>query len=131
MKKAVAFCVILALIFSLTACSGQTTAVLDNSDNSKFIDFYTEGNYVYIECELNIYAEKDETVKISAISHENVETGLLKNEILIAVDKENGSQEFNIKQGENIVTVLFKGEYAGIYQISERAIPRFITIEKV
>lgn len=129
MKKLVTVIIILVLI-SFSACSGQPKIILDNSSNSRFIDFYTEKDSVYFECELNVYAEKECEVKISAIDNDNVETGLLKSNTLVGINKENGDDVFALQSGENNVTVLFKGEYSGIYQISAREIPRFITIEK-
>ena len=118
------------LIFSLSSCSVEKTPILDNSGNSYFVDFYTDDEYVYIECVLNIYNPNntESEVKISAIDNEDVEIGLLKDAALTAVEKDSGKDIFRLKSGENTVTVLFRGDYAGIYQITERAIPRFIYI---
>jgi len=131
MKKI--FSVLLATILTLSfsSCGKETDIILDNSSNSKFIDFYTEDDSVYIECELNIYAEKNTEVKISAVDFDDVETGLLKSKKLTGINKSNGEDTFTLKAGENTVSVIFKGEYAGVYMISNREIPRFITIEKV
>ena len=120
-----------ALLLLLTAgCGEKTDIILDNSENSRFIDFYTDENCVYIECELNIYAEEASEVRISAADFDDVETGLLKNEKLVGVDK-TGKETFSLKKGENRVSVLFRGDYAGVYMIAEREIPRFIKIEKI
>lgn len=131
MKKLISILIIISVLLSLSACSDRTNIILDNSANSKFIDFYTEQESVYIECELNVYADKDCKVRISALDNDNVETGLLKSNTLVGINKKDGENVFNLKSGENTVTVLFKGEYAGIYQISKREIPRFITIEEI
>lgn len=130
MKKLFSVLIIISVLLSFSACADDTKIILDNSANSKFIDFYTEQDSVYIECELNIYSEKNCKVKISALDNDNVETGLLKSNFLVGINKNDGKEVFTLKSGENTVTVLFKGEYAGIYQISEREIPRFISIEK-
>lgn len=132
MKKFILLILCAVLLFSLSSCSIEKAPILDNSDKSYFVDFYTDDDYVYIECVLNIYNPNntEAEVKISAIDNEDVEIGLLKNEKLTAIDKENQKDIFRLKSGENTVTVLFKGDYAGIYQITSRSIPRFITISE-
>lgn len=130
MKKYISLIICAVLLFSLSSCSVEKTPILDNSDNSFFVDFYTDDDYVYIECVLNIYNPNntESEVKISAIDNEDVEIGLLKSKNLVAIDKESEKDVFRLKSGENTITVLFRGEYAGIYQITSREIPRFIYI---
>ena len=132
MKKFISLLICAVLLFSLSSCSVEKTPILDNSDKSYFVDFYTDDDYVYIECVLNIYNPNntEAEVKISAIDNEDVEIGLLKNENLTAIDKDSEKDIFRLKSGENTVTVLFRGEYAGIYQITSREIPRFIVISE-
>lgn len=132
MKKLILILIFTILLFSLCSCSVEKTPILDNSDKSYFVDFYTDDDYVYIECVLNIYNPNntESEVKITAVDNEDVDIGLLKSASLTAVDKESQSDVFRIKSGENTITVLFKGEYAGIYQITSREIPRFITIRE-
>lgn len=132
MKKYISLIICAVLLFSLSSCSVEKTPILDNSGNSYFVDFYTDDDYVYIECVLNIYNPNntESEVKISAIDNEDVEIGLLKTSNLIAVDKETSKETFRLKSGENTITVLFRGEYAGIYQITSREIPRFIYISE-
>lgn len=132
MKKYISLIISAVLLFSLSSCSVEKTPILDNSDNSYFVDFYTDDDYVYIECVLNIYNPNntESEVKISAIDNEDVEIGLLKSKNLVAIDKESEKDVFRLKSGENTITVLFRGEYAGIYQITSREIPRFIYISE-
>ena len=132
MKKYISLIICAVLLFSLSSCSVEKTPILDNSDNSYFVDFYTDHDYVYIECVLNIYNPNntESEVKISAIDNEDVEIGLLKSKNLVAIDKESEKDVFRLKSGENTITVLFRGEYAGIYQITSREIPRFIYISE-
>lgn len=132
MKKYISLIICAVLLFSLSSCSIEKTPILDNSDNSYFVDFYTDDDYVYIECVLNIYNPNntESEVKISAIDNEDVEIGLLKSKNLVAIDKESEKDVFCLKSGENAITVLFRGEYAGIYQITSREIPRFIYISE-
>lgn len=132
MKKFISLLICAVLLFSLSSCSVEKTPILDNSDKSYFVDFYTDDDYVYIECVLNIYNPNntEAEVKISAIDNEDVEIGLLKNENLTAIDKESEKDVFRLKSGENTITVLFRGDYAGIYQITSREIPRFIVISE-
>lgn len=132
MKKLISVLIFTISLFSLCSCSVEKTPILDNSDKSYFVDFYTDDDYVYIECVLNIYNPNntESEVKITAVDNEDVDIGLLKSASLTAVDKESQSDVFRIKSGENTITVLFKGEYAGIYQITSREIPRFITIRE-
>ena len=132
MKKYISLIICTVLLFSLSSCSVEKTPILDNSDNSYFVDFYTDDDYVYIECVLNIYNPNNTEfeVKISAIDNEDVEIGLLKSKNLVAIDKESEKDVFRLKSGENTITVLFRGEYAGIYQITSREIPRFIYISE-
>lgn len=132
MKKLISILIFTISLFSLCSCSVEKTPILDNSDKSYFVDFYTDDDYVYIECVLNIYNPNntESEVKITAVDNEDVDIGLLKRASLTAVDKECQSDVFRIKSGENTITVLFKGEYAGIYQITSREIPRFITIRE-
>lgn len=107
----------------------DATVILDNSDKSYFIDFYTEDDKVYIECVLNIYANEDTSVSITATDTDNVKMGLLESPELTGIDKSDSDKTFDLKAGENEVTVLFEGEYAGIYQIFAREIPRFIEVK--
>lgn len=132
MKRIVSVLLIIFIVFSLSSCSVEKTPILDNSDKSYFVDFYTDDDYVYIECVLNIYNPNntESEVKITAIDNEDVEIGLLKSANLTAIDKDTQEDVFKLKSGENEITVLFKGDYAGIYQITSRAIPRFIQIEE-
>lgn len=132
MKKYISLIICAVLLFSLSSCSVEKTPILDNSGNSYFVDFYTDDDYVYIECVLNIYNPNntESEVKISAIDNEDVEIGLLKSKNLVAIDKESEKDVFRLKSGENTITVLFRGEYAGIYQITSREIPRFIYISE-
>lgn len=132
MKKYISLILCAVLLFSLSSCSVEKTPILDNSNNSYFVDFYTDDDYVYIECVLNIYNPNntESEVKISAIDNEDVEIGLLKSKNLVAIDKESEKDVFRLKSGENTITVLFRGEYAGIYQITSREIPRFIYISE-
>lgn len=132
MKKYISLIICAVLLFSLSSCSVEKTPILDNSGNSYFVDFYTDYDYVYIECVLNIYNPNntESEVKISAIDNEDVEIGLLKSKNLVAIDKESEKDVFRLKSGENTITVLFRGEYAGIYQITSREIPRFIYISE-
>ncbi len=130
MKKFVSLLICAVLIFGLASCSVEKTPILDNSDKSYFVDFYTDDDYVYIECVLNIYNPNntEAEVRISAIDNEDVEIGLLKSSVLTAIDKESEDEVFRLKSGENTLTVLFRGDYAGIYQITSRELPRFISI---
>lgn len=132
MKKYISLIICAVLLFSLSSCSVEKAPILDNSGNSYFVDFYTDDDYVYIECVLNIYNPNntESEVKISAIDNEDVEIGLLKSKNLVAIDKESEKDVFRLKSGENTITVLFRGEYAGIYQITSREIPRFIYISE-
>lgn len=132
MKKYISLIICAVLLFSLSSCSVGKMPILDNSGNSYFVDFYTDDDYVYIECVLNIYNPNntESEVKISAIDNEDVEIGLLKSKNLVAIDKESEKDVFRLKSGENTITVLFRGEYAGIYQITSREIPRFIYISE-
>lgn len=130
-KKGVPFLiviVIIAICFSVFN-KNDTVVILDNSDKSSFVDFYTEDDKVYIECVLNIYANEKTKVTITATDTDNVKMGLLESPVLSGIDKADGDRTFELKGGENEVTVLFEGDYAGIYQIAAREIPRFIEIE--
>lgn len=132
-KKILKIAIIIAAIALVGVLFGSfdknnATVILDNSDKSYFVDFYTEGDKVYIECVLNIYANKDTEVSISATDTDNVKIGLLDSPTLTGIDKSDNNTKFDLKAGENEVAVLFEGDYAGIYQIYEREIPRFIEV---
>lgn len=130
-KKGVPFLVIIAIIVIAFSVFNKNDAVviLDNSDKSSFVDFYTEDDKVYIECVLNVYANEKTEVTITATDTDNVKMGLLQSPVLSGIDKTDGDRTFNLKGGENEVAVLFEGDYAGIYQISAREIPRFIEVK--
>lgn len=130
-KKGFPFLVIIAIIVIAFSVFNKNDAVviLDNSDKSSFVDFYTEDDKVYIECILNIYANEETEVTITATDTDNVKMGLLESPELVGIDKGDKDRTFSLKGGENEVTVLFEGDYAGIYQISAREIPRFIEIK--
>lgn len=134
MKQFVSCLIILIITISFCSCadSSASNVIVDNSENSSFVDFYTEDNQVYIECSLNIYYSGSGTnkIKISAVDEDDVKIGLLKSSKLTAIDKATGEDTFTLEKGENTISVLFVGDYAGIYQISKREIPRFIYIEK-
>lgn len=134
MKRLLACVLSIVVMLSFASCGKDigSNVILDNSENSSFVDFYTKADTVYIECVLNIYNSSDKSIniKISAVDNEDVEIGLLKSPELSAVDKDTQSDTFTLKSGENSVSVVFIGDYAGIYQISNRAIPRFIYFEK-
>lgn len=129
-KIAVPILIIIALIVTgvFVFRKDNATVILDNSDKSYFVDFYTEGDKVYFECVLNVYANKDTEVSISATDTDNVKIGLLDSSELTGIDKADNDTTFNLKAGENEVTVLFEGDYAGVYQIYSREIPRFIEV---
>lgn len=116
-RRFVSFILFLILPLCLSACSDSGGAILlDNSDKSSFVDFYTRGDVVYIECVLNIYSEKDAEVTVTALDNEDVETGLLKNNRLVG-ETADGEKTFSLQRGENNVTVYFAGEYAGIFKL--------------
>lgn len=129
-KKIFPFLIAVVLIITAFSVFGKddATVILDNSDKSYFVDFYTEGDEVYIECVLNIYANEDTEVTITATDTDNVKIGLLESPVLEGINKADNKKSFDLKAGENQVTVLFNGDYAGIYQITAREIPRFIEI---
>ena len=129
MKKLLFIILLIILTLGLCSCGASPEVVLDNSENSRFIDFYTEDGYVYIECELNIYAEADAKVRITATDIEDRQSGLLKSDALTGIDKTDGDELFSLKKGEQKVTVLFRGEYGGVFLLTQREIPRFINIE--
>ena len=131
LKKIFPFLIAIILIITAFSVFGKddATVILDNSDKSYFVDFYTEGDEVYIECVLNIYANEDTEVTITATDTDNVKIGLLESPVLEGINKDNNKKSFDLKAGENEVTVLFNGDYAGVYQITEREIPRFIEIK--
>lgn len=130
-KKSVPFLIIIAIIAIAFSFFNKNDAVviLDNSDKSSFVDFYTEDDKVYIECILNIYANEETEVTITATDTDNVKMGLLESPELVGIDKSDKDRTFNLKGGENEVAVLFEGDYAGIYQIAAREIPRFIEVK--
>ena len=130
LKKIFPFLIAIILIITAFSVFGKddATVILDNSDKSYFVDFYTEGDEVYIECVLNIYANEDTEVTITATDTDNVKIGLLESPVLEGINKADNKKSFDLKAGENEVTVLFNGDYAGVYQITEREIPRFIEI---
>lgn len=129
MKRIISVLLLSLALIGLCSCGDKkSTVILDNSDKSYFVDFYTEGDEVYIECVLNIYSEADTEVAIRAVDNDNVKSGLIKSPDLTGIDKNDMDEKFSLKAGENKVTVLFKGEYAGVYSIAQRDIPRFIEI---
>ncbi len=130
MKRIFSVIFLILMLTSLCSCVDKnSTVILDNSDKSYFVDFYTEGDSVYIECVLNIYSDAEAEVTIGAIDIDNVKGGLLKSPALTGIDKGDMDETFSLSAGENEISVLFKGEYAGVYSIAERDIPRFIEID--
>lgn len=130
LKKSLPVWLVISVIVTCAFVFKKDTAtvILDNSDKSYFVDFYTEDDKVYIECVLNIYSNEDTKVTISATDTDNVKIGLLESPELVGIDKSDNDRTFRLKGGENEVTVLFEGNYAGIYQIFARDIPRFIEV---
>ena len=129
MKRIISVLLLSLTVIGFCSCGDKKgTVILDNSDKSYFVDFYTEGDEVYIECVLNIYSETDTEITIRAVDNDNVKSGLLKSPALTGIDQNDMDEKFSLHAGENEVSVLFKGEYAGVYSIAERDIPRFIEI---
>ncbi|MBP9989558.1 MAG: hypothetical protein KBT46_08695 [Ruminococcus sp.] len=131
MKKFFCLLFVTVILFGFCSCTEQTTAILDNSGKSSFVDFYEENDVVCIECVLNVYNpdKKEKDVRITAVDNEDVDVGLLQSPELTAVNKNDGEERFTLKPGENQLNVIFKGKYSGVYQITAREIPRFIIIE--
>ena len=135
MKKVLKILVPILILFVLIVTGisvfskNDAVVILDNSAKSCFVDFYTENDKVYVECILNIYANKETEVTITATDTDNVKIGLLESPELSGIDASDGDNIFKLKGGENEVTVLFEGDYAGIYQIFAREIPRFIEVK--
>lgn len=130
MKRILSVLFLALALTGLCSCGNKnSTVILDNSDRSYFVDFYTEGDSVYIECVLNVYSDAESEATIGAIDHDNVKSGLLKSPALTGINKNDMDETFSLSAGENEITVLFKGEYAGVFSIAERDIPRFIEIK--
>ena len=131
MKKIIVIMLIISSIIMLPSCEKPQQEVLGlDQENSCFMGFEVENNFVYLECWLYItnMRNKDLEFTISADFTEDVELGLLKNPILYACDELNNKQIFTIKAGaaENFKCT-FVGEYAGVYQRHDRMLPEDIT----
>ena len=102
-KKVIPFLIIVAVIAICFSAfnKNDTVVILDNSNKSSFVDFYTEDDKVYIECVLNIYANEKTEVTITATDTDNVKIGLLESPVLTGIDKTDGDRTFKLKGGEN------------------------------
>ncbi len=93
-----------------------------NHDESFFMNFWVEDEKAYIECYLTIESKMDYDVSIEG--HFPLDEGkLLKDRSIYAYDKETGNDKFKLVRGTNKFTVVFIGEYGGIFQKADRLLP--------
>lgn len=136
MAKRTVFLLLLVFVCVCTACYPGTNAgpVRIIEDDSYLRDFRVEDDTVYISCELSLQniTSKVVSVRINAVSEEDVKTGLLSDPRLTGMSQDTGDTVFTVPPGESItVFVDFCGEYGGTYRKADRLIPNEIEIEVV
>lgn len=95
-------------------------------DNSYFYDFSVENNKVYIKCSItlkNTY-KTDKTVRLFANMNDDVNSGLLKQAQIYALNEDGTKSIFTIKgNSKQTYDVIFVGDYAGTNKKHDRLLP--------
>lgn len=96
-----------------------------NYEKSYFSDFHVEEDKVYFECVLCIEnnTDKRHKVKFTAESEEDKENGLIKDSKLNGYNGTLETSLFDIEPKENMITVIFVGNYGGAEQKVNRLLP--------
>lgn len=97
-----------------------------NYEKSLYSDFHVEEDKVYIECVLCIENDtgKHHKVKFMAESEEDKENGLIKDSKLNGYNEDRETSLFDIEPRENMITVIFVGNYGGVEQKFNRLLPK-------
>jgi hypothetical protein len=121
------------MLFSTSGCNFSSQKNADCfivESESWFDDFTVRDDKVYIKCEVvlqNTTSDK-QRFKMAAICSEDVDTGLLKNEKVYAVDDHEKERVFEIHANskQTFEDVVFLGKYGGNNKKSNRLLPRII-----
>lgn len=109
--------------------SVNKAAVSVVNSESWFSDFTVENDKVYMKCHITLENtdNKEQRIKMAAVCSDDVENGLLKEEKIYAVNKQDEVKEFVIKSNSTqSFDVVFLGEFAGTAQKSNRLLPEII-----
>lgn len=131
MKKYTIFlCVLIGLSMLALLASCKTTANISvDEENSYFSDYVVEENKVYIKCHIiltNTY-DVEKTVKLSAKLPDDAANGLLKQEIVKALNEDGSETAFVLPpHSTESYDVVFAGEFAGNKQKQDRRLPEIV-----
>ncbi len=92
-------------------------------DSSYFLDFYVEGEKVYIKCELTIknFSSVDKSFQLNAILKDDVELDLLKSENLKGYSQELTNDKFTVeKKTTKTFSIVFVCDFAGTNRKHDR-----------
>lgn len=131
MKKLTIFLcalICLSMLVALTSC--KTTANISvDEENSYFSDYVIEDDKVYIKCHIiltNTY-DVEKTVKLSAKLPDDAANGLLKQEIVKALNEDGSETAFALPPNSTeSYDVVFVGEFAGNKQKQDRHLPEIL-----
>ena len=121
---------VLSLI-ALCLCSCQKREISIDEKESFYSDFKIENNKVYIYCDVLIKnPDKDDAkIALSGVFENDVKNGLLKEPFLNGYASDFETTEFNLKNGDNWIEVVFIGDYAGKNQKYDRLLPEIKIIK--
>ena len=120
------FLIVFVLSFIvLCLCSCQKRKISIDGKESFYSSFKIENNKVYIYCDVLIKNPNKDGAKISlsGIFDNDAKNGLLKESLLTGYASDFETTEFNLKNGDNRIKVVFIGEYAGNNQKYDRLLP--------
>ncbi|MBE7059630.1 MAG: hypothetical protein E7389_02265 [Ruminococcaceae bacterium] len=120
------FLIIFILSFMvLCFCSCQKKEISVDYKESFYNSFKIENNKVYIYCSVLIKNPNKDVAKIelSGVFKNDVKNGLLKESLLSGYASDCETTEFNLKNGDNRIEVVFIGNYAGKNQKYDRLLP--------
>lgn len=121
---------VLSLI-ALCLYSCQKREINIGEKESFYSDFKIENNKVYIYCDVLIKnPDKDDAkIALSGVFENDVKNGLLKEPLLNGYASDFETTEFNLKNGDNRIEVVFIGDYAGKNQKYDRLLPEIKIIK--
>ncbi|MDR0319959.1 MAG: hypothetical protein LBI28_00510 [Treponema sp.] len=118
------------IFFSCLSLPAPSDLELIN-EKSWLSDFEVIDDKVLIKCRITIKNNtgNDVKYKINAISRDDVDLGLLRNEIIEGYKEDLVTDVFTISANETVEErIIFVGDFAGNYQKHDRLLPKTINI---
>lgn len=117
---------IISLLFCLFLSSCKQADIYLNEEESFYSNFKVENDKVYIYCNVLIENPKKDNAQITleGTFGNDVKNGLLKEATLQGYSIDCETSTFELVKGDNIIEVVFIGEYGGNYQKHDKLLPQ-------